>query len=85
MNGCFVDGLLTHGLVFASSWSSTLLTPARFLASAHRALPLSTVFPGQAPLSELGDPEVRNPLFSGGRFTLGYWGIEDNPWIAEGI
>ncbi len=61
-----------------------------FLANSHDAVPLATNdFLGQVDtvvLGGIGDAEHagRNPG-SGGRFSLGYWFVEENPWVRSGI
>ena len=42
-------------------------------------------FTSAAPGNEEDVPVRSTNLISGGRFTLGYWMIEDNPWVPEGI
>jgi Putative beta barrel porin-7 (BBP7) len=42
--------------------------------------------PGATALGSVGDGEsVNRAPISGGRLTLGYWQIEDNPWIRDGV
>jgi Putative beta barrel porin-7 (BBP7) len=42
--------------------------------------------PGAGALGSVGDGESakRTPI-SGGRFTVGYWQVDDNPWIRDGV
>jgi hypothetical protein len=56
-----------------------------FLAGSKGRFPISTSLPGLPPLGELGDAERQGVLGSGGRFALGYWQIEDSPWVPQGI
>jgi hypothetical protein len=56
-----------------------------FLAGHRGTSPIVTSLPGQQPFAQLGDPNRDSVLASGGRFALGYWLIEDNPWVPQGI
>jgi hypothetical protein len=56
-----------------------------FLVGSKNAFPISTTFPGLPALGELGDEERQNVLASGGRFSIGYWMVQDNAWVTQGI
>jgi hypothetical protein len=61
-----------------------------FLANSRNSVPLATSAPlSQAGASVLGSlsnaDHGSNDTYSGGRLRLGYWLIEDNPWVQGGI
>ena len=56
-----------------------------FLAGSKGTVPITTLFPGQSPLTQLGDAEEHSLLGSGGRLALGYWVTDDNAWVPQGI
>jgi hypothetical protein len=61
-----------------------------FLANSKNAVPVASpalVPQGTTPLGDLGDAaHGRNEQpFSGGRFAVGYWLVDDNPWVRGGI
>jgi hypothetical protein len=56
-----------------------------FLVGTKGTFSVATSLPGFPSLGDLGDAEQKNPLGSGGLFKIGYWAVEDNAWIPEGI
>jgi hypothetical protein len=56
-----------------------------FLFGRQQTLPVSTDFSLGGTVGEIGDADTRNALGSGGRFAIGYWLIEDNSWVPQGI
>jgi hypothetical protein len=61
-----------------------------FLSNSRTSIPVasSTIPPAQSAsgLSTLGDAEHgKNDPSSGGRLTVGYWLVEENPWVGGGI
>jgi hypothetical protein len=56
-----------------------------FVAGSKGSVPISTTLPGLAAIGELGDVQQQASLGSGGRFSIGYWIVEDSPWVPQGI
>jgi hypothetical protein len=61
-----------------------------FLAGPRDSMPLASTgllgSPGNVVLGSLGDADrdSKRPA-AGGRFTVGYWQLQDNPWVAGGL
>ncbi len=82
---CVGEGYATHGVVSAEAeyvlW---------FLANAHDSFPVAATGPLGAPgtriLGAIGDAEhEKDEPGSGGRFRIGYWQTQENPWVPGGI
>jgi hypothetical protein len=57
-----------------------------FFANNRTPFPAGNAAPGVGNLVSLNDAEhAKSEPFSGGRFALGYWLVEDNPWFVGGI
>jgi hypothetical protein len=57
-----------------------------WLITRHDTVPVAATAPGAAGtvLGEVGrDTTTRSDPFSGGRFTLGYWVTDDDPWARK--
>jgi hypothetical protein len=92
--GCLCDGLKS---IFCSPGPATyrMFTASGdyalfFYANSHDPFPIATSnffgSPGVMLLGSLGDAEQnkREPA-SGGRVSIGYWRVEENPWVCNGI
>ncbi len=56
-----------------------------FLMGSQGRFPIAVSLPGQGPLAEVGDSDRPGLVTSGGRLALGYWVVEENAWVAQGI
>jgi hypothetical protein len=78
----FMEG---HGTIH-SAWSFDAEYLLWWFGNPHDERAIGTAGLGGATLGSLGDADhFRRQPDSGGRFSVGYWQIMDNPWVRCGI